>query len=47
MYKELAENEEHREYYYFRRFKMALNKEVILIRLHIFILTIFKNRFHS
>ena len=27
-YKELVENEEHREYYYFRRFKMALNKDV-------------------
>ena len=31
-YKELAENEEHREYYYFKRFKMALNKEVISLR---------------
>ena len=27
-YKELVENDEHENYYYFRRFKMALNKEV-------------------
>jgi hypothetical protein len=25
-YRELADNEMHKEYYYFRRFKMALNK---------------------
>ena len=27
-YKELVEEDKHRDYYYFRRFKMALNKEV-------------------
>ena len=34
-YKELAENGEHKKYYYFRRFKMALNKQVTFMFVHI------------
>ena len=31
MYKQLAENNKHKDCYYFRRFKLALNKEVLFI----------------